>query len=337
MKSDNNLLALVCTTFDAHCAALFLPEAESEDVHVLTSVATSASPEPWSELKIVPGKGLAGWIVRHKQAVIVNDLHLRPSFLGYYSEDDESLITNFMGCPLPQAGILCVDSIRNRSFSAADQALLYKFATHLSKEDRSASLSYLCGELGRYLTCLEKLTSLHAPWRKFLGEFLLSLAEASGFSYVAMVSLADKEQYLVEGETRKLVQGEHLSLAGGGLVSWVLRNEVPVYESSSGGATLFGAQPKLNSPVFQSIVCLPIFVEQDICGVLCLADEQPKALSPNLREFVRTAGYLLSTRLELITLRHRCQKAIGQSGKLYTDGAFAFNPDADLDSKLDKD
>ena len=110
--NDNTLLALVRTTFDAHSAVLFLPDQSGNYTVALSSTDNEPSVQ---EVTIAPGKGLVGWILRHKQPVIVNNLDMRHTFLGYYDENDEGAISAFMGCHIPEGGALCVDSVRPRS------------------------------------------------------------------------------------------------------------------------------------------------------------------------------------------------------------------------------
>ena len=105
--NDNTLLALVRTTFDAHSAVLFLPDQSGNYTVALSSTDNEPSVQ---EVTIAPGKGLVGWILRHKQPVIVNNLDMRHTFLGYYDENDEGAISAFMGCHIPEGGALCVDS-----------------------------------------------------------------------------------------------------------------------------------------------------------------------------------------------------------------------------------
>ena len=83
--NDNTLLALVRTTFDAHSAVLFLPDQSGNYTVALSSTDNEPSVQ---EVTIAPGKGLVGWILRHKQPVIVNNLDMRHTFLGYYDEND---------------------------------------------------------------------------------------------------------------------------------------------------------------------------------------------------------------------------------------------------------
>ena len=115
--NDDSLLELVRTTFDAHSAVLFLPDRAG---NCEVALASTESAPFVREARIAPGRGLVGWILRHRQSVIVNDLE-RHSRLGYYAEDEEEAIVAFMGCHLPRGGALCIDSVRPRAYTEDDQ------------------------------------------------------------------------------------------------------------------------------------------------------------------------------------------------------------------------
>ncbi len=329
--NDNSLLDLVRMTFDAHSAVLFLPD---QSGHCILALASTESAPFAREVRIAPGKGLVGWILRHRQSVIVNDLE-RHSYLGYYEESEEGAIAAFMGCHLPEGGALCVDSVRPRDYTSADQALLLRFARHIAKQVHSEVLADDAEELRRYLARLERLADLagrHPKWNEYLAHFLNLVAESSRFDYVAFASCAEgASSYTVEGENVPLLITEgftpELSLATGGLVSWVFRHEAPVHAEgtdSSPAAPLYGKLPDI--PLFQSVICLPVFMNKVACGVLCLAGEDPRPLPENLRAFTRIAASLLSRQLESLYLRHRLQSLLPRA-RIHRDGSTAYDPD----------
>ena len=204
--NDNTLLALVRTTFDAHSAVLFLPDQSGNYTVALSSTDNEPSVQ---EVTIAPGKGLVGWILRHKQPVIVNNLDMRHTFLGYYDENDEGAISAFMGCHIPEGGALCVDSVRPRAYTEEDQLLLHRFARHLARQVHSAGLACDAEDLRRYFTRLEQLSELSAQnphWRDYLGAFLRLMAESTEFEYVAFATAQEGgSTYTVEGENTPLL------------------------------------------------------------------------------------------------------------------------------------
>ena len=325
--NDNTMLAIVRTTFDAHSAVLFLPDDSGN-----CSVALSSSDEaPYvQEVKIAPGKGLVGWILRQKQPVIVNDLDMRHTFLGYYPPAEEGAVTAFMGCFMPNGGALCVDSVRPRTFTEADQILLHRFARHIAKQVHSAGLASDAAELQRYFAKLETLFDAESltGWKDYLKAYLKTVAEGTGLEYAAFISAAeDANTFTVEAENVRIMgNGASLPLASGGLVSWVLRNDGPVFISGEEGpgSPLFGSLPDI--PPFQAIVCLPIQLNKVTCGVLCLASTETHPLHQYLRSFIKMASQLLSLHINRLSLSVRL-KSLLPPARVHRDGAMMYDPD----------
>ena len=340
--NDNTLLALVRTTFDAHSAVLFLPDQSGN----YTVALSSTDDEPnVQEVTIAPGKGLVGWILRHKQPVIVNNLDMRHTFLGYYDEEEEGAISAFMGCHIPEGGALCVDSVRPRAYTEEDQLLLHRFARHIARQVHSAGLASDAEDLRRYFSRLEQLSELSTRtphWRDYLAAFLRLMAESTQFEYVAFATSQEGDTtYTVEGENTPLLITDvgmpELPLASGGLVSWVFRNEVPVHAEGSDGSPstpLFG---KIDGvPNFQSVMCLPVQLNKVTCGVLCLAGLNPRALPQNLRTFAKIAVTYLAQYLEMLYLRHRLKTLLPRA-KVHRDGAMAYDPDTAPSAPLNEE
>lgn len=169
------------------------------------------------------------------------------------------------------------------------------------------------------------------------------MAESTGFDYVAFASSAEgSATYTLEGENTPLLIEENqdmpeLPLTGGGLVSWVFRNEVPVHAEGADGSPstpLFGKIQDI--PNFQSVMCLPVQLNKVTCGVLCLAGLEPRQLPENLRAFARMAVALLSRHLEVIFLRHRLKNLLPKA-RVHRDGALAYDPDTAPAAPLNED
>lgn len=182
--NDNTLPALVRTTFDAHSAVLFLPDRSGNYAVALSSTDDGPSAQ---EVTIAPGKGPVGWILRHKQPVIVSNPDMRRTSLGYYDENDKDATSAFMGCHIPEGGTPCVGNVRPRAYTGEDQFLLHRFARHFVRRVRSAGPTCDVEDLRRYFTRLEQLSELSAQnprWRDYLGAFLRLMAENTEFEYV---------------------------------------------------------------------------------------------------------------------------------------------------------
>lgn len=329
--SSNTLLDLVRETFDAHSVVLFLPDHDGR--YVLSLVSTESPPFPKDSLYI-KDRGLSNWILRHHEPVKMSKVNMRNP-VGYYDEEGEELIQAFMGCYLPEDGVLCVDTLREHDYSEAEVTLLDHFAQHISRQVYADSLIGNTEIIQNYLIALEQITLFaekHLSWRNYLYSFLTLLVEVSGFDYVAFAScVEDANSYSIDGESSPLLMTEkgvvEIPLASGGMVGWVFRNETPIHTDGLDGsptAPLFGKVSGV--PLFQAVICRPLFVERTVYGVLCLAGVDPRPLSQELRSFVHIAATQFSHQLESIWYQHRLQSKQRQ-GHLHRDGAIAYNPD----------
>lgn len=275
--NDNTLLALVRTTFDAHSAVLFLPDQSGNYTVALSSTDNEPSVQ---EVTIAPGKGLVGWILRHKQPVIVNNLDMRHTFLGYYDENDEGAHFRIHGLPTspreePCAWTACAHGLHRRRPASPPP---FRPAPRPASPFRRLACD--AEDLRRYFTRLEQLSELSAQnphWRDYLGAFLRLMAESTEFEYVAFATAQEGgSTYTVEGENTPLLITEdgmpELPLTSGGLVSWVFRNEVPVHAEGADGSPstpLFGKLPGV--PNFQSVMCLPVHLNKSHLAAFCVS------------------------------------------------------------------
>ena len=130
MPSDDclkHILSIVCNVFDAHTCALFL---KRNDGQYCLSEHFSLSDNIATDTVISSGMGVAGWIIRNTEPLLINNYDQTRSVLGYYrKKGEEGMIKAFMGCPLDDSmGVLCLDSKRTYSFSTKDQKILSQFA-----------------------------------------------------------------------------------------------------------------------------------------------------------------------------------------------------------------
>lgn len=332
-SSYTSVLALVCSVFDAYSALLFLPGADNrEDCHLAGYFSLGDAVD--KNVHIMPGKGLAGWILRNRQPLLVPNFDQRQSNLGYYAGGEEAHIKAFMGCPVPGGGILCVDSKRQYSFSDKDHKILQLFAELISRQQDNAQQASL-RDIPQYFAQLGVIQGLrfrHKRWPVFLKHFLRAVVETSGFDYCAFASIDPSgESYSVEGESARLLLESdtplRLSLSSG-LAGWVLRDERQgvFIEGTDGGttATLFGKLPDV--PDFEAIICLPVCINKSARGVLCLGHTSPRALDEALRSFVHLCVDHLALFLENIYLKNRL-RAMMPKAHLHSKGALIHDPD----------
>jgi len=311
-------LSLVCDTMSAHCAALFMPTGNS---FALVSAATSGNPNPIAA-SLEPGKGIVGWILRNQRPLIVNTLDTaNRSYLGYYDMDAERRITAFLGVPIQNGGVLCVDAIGGqRSFTTTDQRTLSQAAAVITAQLKESEISKSQGRSNEYLEALASLQSLaleHTGWRHYLQSFLTILHETTAYDYVALAMLPeDSNTYIVEGETEELIipKSKSLNLAiGSGLAGYVLNEGLPVFvEGTEGTPTspLFGKIAGI--PQFQGVICLPVRHSGTVCGVLIFASKKRCTISPAMKTLTTAAAAIIGSHLEILFLRHRVQAFLAQ-------------------------
>ena len=103
-----SILALAASVFDAYSVVLFEAPRNGQGAQIMA--AYSQGDHINQNAVIQPGKGLTGWILRNRSPIVVGSIDENQAYLGYYKEDWEPEICSFLGCPLPDGGILCIAS-----------------------------------------------------------------------------------------------------------------------------------------------------------------------------------------------------------------------------------
>lgn len=307
-----SILALAASVFDAYSVVLFEAPRNGQGAQIMA--AYSQGDHINQNAVILPGKGLAGWILRNRSPIVVGSIDENQAYLGYYKEDWEPEICSFLGCPLPDGGILCIDSRQKHAFSPEKQKLIAVFADMLSqvqnmecRADGGISADYL-----HALDHLVELRQNYPGWKNYLARIFPVLLEATGFTYAAFASRVEgSSTYIMEGEYPSLLlsgqQNNEFSVHND-IIGWVFRNEEAIYSDGFSGPTpVFGKKEGL--PSFGSTVCIPVTVNKSTCGVLCLAMEEARSISDELKVFLRLAADDLARLLEVLSLRYRVRMA----------------------------
>ena len=312
-----SILALAASVFDAYSVVLFEAPRNGQGAQIMA--AYSQGDHINQNAVILPGKGLAGWILRNRSPIVVGSIDENQAYLGYYKEDWEPEICSFLGCPLPDGGILCIDSRQKHAFSPEKQNLIAVFADMLSqvqnmecRADGGISADYL-----HALDHLVELRQNYPGWKNYLARIFPVLLEATGFTYAAFASRVEgSSTYIMEGEYPPLLLDGQKSCEfsiHNDIIGWVFRNEEAVYSDGfSGPAPVFGKREGI--PAFSSTVCIPVTVNKSTCGVLCLAMEEARSISDELKSFLRLAADDLARLLEVLSLRYRIRMAEKASG-----------------------
>lgn len=327
---EKQVLAIVCSVFDAYSSVLFLPCPDGERHYLAASFSLGHNiPE---DAVAMPGKGLVGWIIRNRKPLLVDNFE-RHNNLGYYNPGTDSDIKAFMGFPVPTGGVICVDSKRQYSFSEKDYKILQMFADLVARQ-QSLGQREAADEIPRYfaeLGVIQDLRFRYRGWTAFLKNFLRAVGDATEFDYCAFASLQEESKtYLLESESAPLLLtgGQELRLPlGAGITGWVFRNEQPVFAEDGGLAptsALFGQLPDM--PDFPAAICMPVIINKSCRGVLCLANTSPRQIDESMRAFVRQAVDHLSLFLENLYLKNRVRSLLPKA-EVKREGGRVYNPD----------
>ena len=164
---EKHVLDIICSIFDAHTAALFLPGQEGE-AHNLA--AWFSLGDNINEDAVIPAGG------RHCRldtpqpgALVICPFDQHEGALGYYHSGEREGIKAFMGAPIPTGGVVCVDSKRQFSFSDKDSKILQLFAELLAMQ-QTMSVNNLSTDIARYfanLSLIQNLRFRYLRWPVF--------------------------------------------------------------------------------------------------------------------------------------------------------------------------
>jgi len=307
------ILAIVCSVFDAYSAVLFLNQ--GQEGHYKANSWFSLGDRVDPECVVISGKGIVGSIAANQQPLLINNFDRKRGRLEYYGHEGEPNIKAFMGCMLKDnAGVLCLDSKRTFSFSEKDQKILHLFADLINDiRLRLVAAGRHENESGYYhsLQLIQGLRKRLTRWDAFLENFLLLVAETTGFDYCFLAARDDNgKNYYLEGANRPLFSGNPTEMqfaVGTGLVGWVFKNNAPVFlgvhESAGSVSPLFGKT--VHTPMFQSLMCLPLHFSRATRGVLGFAHEDGIEISEHVKSFAQMAGGHLELFLENLFLKSK--------------------------------
>ncbi|WP_027183424.1 GAF domain-containing protein [Desulfovibrio inopinatus] len=315
-ESFHTILAIVCNVFDAYSGVLFLPLPGTRQFTLASSFSLGDDIRP--ELRLNPGQGLVGWILREGQPLCISNFDKNRGKLGYYSGNAETKIKAFMGVPLGKTpGAVCIDSKKTYSFVEKDQKILSQFAGLFS----SLYLNIGSVEAGHleygYYHSLELISSLHKKtpkWSTFQSQFLKIVAEATRFQYSFLAVVDDRSgQYFLEGVNDPSFFDTPIPRAyplGGGAVGWACRNGSSIgsedFESSS--TPLFGKNDA--GPTFASFLCYPVVFSKKTRAVLVLADQNPVTIYEETKTFIQMVSEYLALFLENLHLKTKLEKPL---------------------------
>ncbi len=314
--SFNTILSIVCNVFDAYSGVLFLPLPGTQQYMLAASFSLGDDIKP--ELRLSPGQGLVGWILREGQPLCISNFDKNRGKLGYYSGNAEAKIKAFMGVPLRKApGAICIDSKKTYSFVEKDQKILSQFADLFSTlyiNIGSVEAGHL--EYGYYHN-LEIISGLHKKtpkWSSFQYQFLNIVAQATGFQYAFLAVVDERSgQYFLEGVNDPTFFDAPIPRAyplGGGAVGWACRNGAFIgsEDSDSSSTPLFGKNDA--GPTFVSFLCSPVVFSKKTRAVLVLADTKHMTVYKETKTFIQMVSEYLALFLENLHLKTKLEKPL---------------------------
>ncbi len=125
----NSFVELIFNVYEAYTAALFLSDGE-----YLRCTASTTFAKSFDREKAIPVEGtLAGWVVKHNEALIIPNFDKDETVLGYYREREE--IKSFMGYPVEvPPGVIVVDSKKSYVFTDSQKKILAHFVRLIGQE-----------------------------------------------------------------------------------------------------------------------------------------------------------------------------------------------------------
>ncbi|SKA71512.1 GAF domain-containing protein [Desulfobaculum bizertense] len=312
-NSLNKLLAIVCSVFDAYSTVLFLPDKNSSEY--ILGAQFSLGNEIREDLRLAPGQGLVGWMIRNRKPLLINNFDRKRSRLGYYTGDEELKVKAFMGCPLKTGeGALCVDSRRSYNFSDKELKILDMFSGLAC--DISDGLTQVEQDLveHRFYRSLQQIQGLRRQcphWSVFLKAFLEIVSEATRFPVCFLAARDERgEGYFIEGSSQEIFDAKSLERKysmKSGLVGWVFSNRQAVCSGesvcSAVGQTLLGKDAAL--PLCKTFICLPLLIHKKARGVLVLAHPEAMEINCATKGFAEMATDHLTLFLENLYLKSR--------------------------------
>jgi GGDEF domain-containing protein len=126
--SLDSFVQLVFNVYEAYTVALFV-----EDGKKLICLAGYSFARSFDKTKAIPTEGtLPGWVVKHREPLIIGNFDKDEDALGYYGKKEE--IKSFMAYPLDMPGVIVIDSKKKWVFTEKEKKVLGLFVSLLTEE-----------------------------------------------------------------------------------------------------------------------------------------------------------------------------------------------------------
>jgi GGDEF domain-containing protein len=126
--SLDSLVQLVFNVYEAFTVALFV-----EDDKKLSCLSAYSFARSFDKARTVAMEGtLPGWVVKHREPLIIGNFDKDEDALGYYGKKEE--IKSFMAYPLEIPGVIVVDGKKKWAFNEKEKKVLPLFVSLFAQE-----------------------------------------------------------------------------------------------------------------------------------------------------------------------------------------------------------
>jgi signal transduction histidine kinase len=306
---------------------------------MLTLHALQCDPERTFPIghSFLPGEGYTGWVVRHRQSLLVPDVDdredIRPQLLA-----GELPFEAYAGVPLlageTLVGTLVLVSEEKGAFDAGDMRLLQALAHHATTAIGNARLYEQVSCRNRRLSALSAIAeAVNRPGAldRILEEGLKQVLSVTGLEMGA-IALSESRTGMLAlrcqvGMSPEFQTWLRQQLGQKSLATWPEGEGFQVEEILSTG-------PEIPPPVREEGIRLtaevPLFAEGGLVGILSIATREPRLFTSDERSLLQAIGYQLGTAIANAQLRQEVLSA----ERLAAVGRVATSVAHDLRSPL---
>lgn len=312
-----SVLSLVSNIFHPYTCGIFHYNTEKEAAYLYVYKSTGTNVIPHANIK--PGEGLVGLVLSEHQPVIINNFKQDARTLRYY--DNDTKIKSFLGAPLLMnnklEGTLIIDSLEENAFTSEDQGVLINFCSMVSSFIYKSRLMLNLKESTENLSEFYEITKMLNS-RLYKDEVITLLTDVIGKMFssdrlaLCMFDDSSKEFTIRQllGDPADMPQESKFPLADKGCISWVFKHHdisiIP--DLSNDGRPI--PRYRINEDSehgFRSFMGIPILIEHELIGVLCLESRMTNKYSQKDRERVTTVMNIATMALAKAQLYQRME------------------------------
>ena len=128
MNMIDSLAQLIFNIYEAFTVALYATD--KERLRCLSSMTFASS---FDRNRVLPVEGtLPGWVVKHKEPLIIPNFDKDEGTLGYYGSPEG--VKSFMGYPVEDDGVIVIDSKKKYVFTDREKKILGGFVAVIHEE-----------------------------------------------------------------------------------------------------------------------------------------------------------------------------------------------------------